>query len=72
MTPDIFDSARKHGVDDSRMLHAYRNAFRSIPEADLTILVGDDGSGRVLEVGVVRTGEGDVIVHAMPARRKYL
>ena len=54
------------------MLHAYRNAFKSMPEADMTILVGDDGSGRVLEIGVVRTADGDLIAHAMPARQKYL
>lgn len=72
MDPHVHPSARRHGVDDSRILHAYRNAFKSIPEADMTILVGDDGSGRVLEVGVVRTDDGDLIAHAMPARQKYL
>jgi len=38
----------------------------------MTILVGDDGFGRILEVGVVRMDEGDLIAHAMPARSKYL
>ena len=38
----------------------------------MTILVGDDGSGRVLEIGVDRAIGGDVIAHAMPARQKYL
>ena len=54
------------------MLHAYRNAFKAHPQGDMTVLVGDDGSGRLLEVGVARTDEGDVIAHAMPARSKYL
>ena len=72
MDPYIHPSARRHGVADSRMIHAYRNAFKSIPQADMTILVGDDGSGRVLEVGVVRTDDGDLIAHAMPVRQKYL
>ena len=72
MDPIIHPSARRHGVLDFRMLHAYRNAFKAVPEKKMTMLVGDDGSGRVLEVGVERTDEGDLIIHAMPARQKYL
>jgi hypothetical protein len=35
--------------------------------------VGADRSGRLLEVGVVRDEENrPVIVHAMPARRRFL
>ena len=72
MDPLIHPSARRHGVSDSGMLHAYRNPFKAVPEGVMTMLVGDDGSGRVLEVGVERTDDGDLIIHAMPARRKYL
>lgn len=72
MDPLILRSARRHGVPDSLMLHAYWNTFKTVQEGDMTILVGDDGFGRMLEVGVYRTDEGDVIAHAMRARRKYL
>lgn len=72
MTPLVLPSARRHGISERDILHAYRNAFKAVPEGDMTMLVGDDGSGRVLEVGVVRTDDGDLITHAMPAREKYL
>ena len=41
---------------------------------DLHMLIGADPSGRLLEIGVVfgRQEDVDVIVHAMPARRKFL
>jgi hypothetical protein len=32
------------------------------------MLVGADRAGRLLEVGVVESADGDVIVHAMSAR----
>ena len=38
----------------------------------LTMFVGGDSAGNVLEVGVVDSADGPVIVHAMPARPKYL
>ncbi len=72
MNPLVHSSARRHGVRDSQMMHAYRNSFRIFAVGEVTMLVGDDGSGRILEIGVLRTDEGDLIIHAMPARRKYL
>ena len=62
--PVILSSARKHGVTDIDMLHAYLD--------DLTMLIGADSSGRVLEVGVASAEGFDFIVHAMPARLKFL
>lgn len=72
MNPRILPSARRHGISDQALVHAYHNAFKAVGEGDRTILVGDDGSGRLVEVGVVRTDDGDVIIHAMRARLKYL
>lgn len=76
MTPEpvIASSARRHGVDDEDMLHAYRNATdaRAVDEG-LVMLVGPDRSGAVLEIGMVRSDDGTaVIVHAMKARPKFL
>jgi hypothetical protein len=72
MDPVILASARKHGVTDNDMLHAYRNPIRVFDLDDLVMLIGADHRGRALEVGVV-TAEGvGFIVHAMPARPKFL
>jgi hypothetical protein len=36
------------------------------------MLVGADSAGNLLEVGVLDSADGPIIVHAMPARAKYL
>jgi hypothetical protein len=72
MDPVILASTRRHGVADEDMLHAYRNPIRVYDFDDLTMLVGADGAGRLLEVGTA-TAEGiEFIIHAMPARPKFL
>ena len=72
MEPVILRSARRHGVRDHDMMHAYRNPIRVFDLDDLTMLIGPDEAARPLEIGVAR-GEGiDFIVHAMPARPKFL
>ena len=48
----VLASARKHGVTDADMLHAYRHPIRVFDLDGLTMLVGADDSGRMLEVGV--------------------
>lgn len=76
MTPEpvIASSARRHGVDDRDMLHAYRNAIDAWAlDEGLVMLVGPDRSGALLEIGMVRSDDGTaVIVHAMKARPKFL
>ena len=65
-------SARKHGVPDEDMLHAYRNPIRVFELEDLTMLIGPAQSASLLEIGVA-TAEGiDFIVHAMAARPRFL
>ena len=54
--PLIAISARKHGVRDHDMIHAFNHP----------ILVDD------LEVGIIDSSDGPIIIHAMPARPKYL
>lgn len=72
MDPVVLTSARKHGIPDEEMLHAYRNPIRVFDLDGLTMLIGADDSGRMLEVGVA-VGDGvEFIVHAMPARPKFL
>jgi hypothetical protein len=72
MDPVVVATARKHGVNDDDMLHAYRNPIRVFGLDDLIMLIGADQAGNLLELGVA-TGEGvEFIVHAMPARRRFL
>ncbi len=72
MDPVILASARKHGVTDNDMLHAYRSPIKVFGLDDPVMLIGTDESGRALELGVA-TAEGvEFIVHAMPARPKFL
>jgi hypothetical protein len=51
--PVIVGSARKHGIADEDMLHAYRNPIRAFESDGLVMLVGPDRNGALLEVGVV-------------------
>ena len=72
MDPVILGSARRHGVRDHAILHAYRNPMRRFDLEDLRILIGPDETGRFLEIGVTSAEGLEFVVHAMPARRKYL
>ncbi len=72
MDPVILGSARKHEVTDEDILHAYRNPIRVFDFDDLTMLIGPDHATRLLEVGVVSAEGVEFIVHAMPARDKFL
>ena len=71
--PVIAASARRHGVSDDVILHAFDNATRSEDiDEGLVMLVGPDQAGNLYEIGVISSDEGPVVVHAMPARDKYL
>ena len=72
MDPVIVARARKHGISDDDMLHAYRNPIRVFELDDLVMLIGGDESGRILEIGVAAAEGIEFIVHAMPARDKFL
>lgn len=69
----IIDNARKHGVIDEDVLHAFNNPI-SYEDLDdgFIMIIGPSRSAQLLEVGVVDTDHGPVIVHAMTARRKYM
>lgn len=70
----IEPSARKHGVQDEDMRHAFRHHWRRIETDDVarTVFIGPSTSGEPLEVVVVSDEAGAAIIHAMAARRKYL
>ena len=71
MEPVILASARKHGVSDDDMLHAYRHPTRVLQLDDLVMLIGPSQTGQLLEIGVSRADGIDFIIHAMPARPKF-
>jgi nitrate reductase beta subunit len=68
----ILDAARKHGVVDEDMRHALRHPIRVFRNNDLTMVIGPDRATRILEVGVVVKRGVEVVIHAMPARSKFL
>ena len=71
---DIEASARKHGVSDDDMLHALRNHWQAFEtdDPDATMYIGPARNAEALEVGVVNDEEGTAVIHAMPARPKFL
>ncbi|MCY3925822.1 MAG: hypothetical protein OXG52_10035 [bacterium] len=72
MQPVILGSARKHGVSDEDILHAYRNPIRLFDLDDVVMVIGPDRAARLLEVGIARREGVHFIVHAMQARNRYL
>ena len=71
---DIEASARKRGVSDDDMQHAFRHHWRAFEteDSDVTMFIGPSTEAEPLEVGVVSDRDGIAIVHAMPARPKFL
>lgn len=67
--PVIADSARKHGILDEDILHAWRNQIGAKYHGEgFTMAVGPSQSADLLEIGTVDADDGLVIVHAMQAR----
>ena len=71
--PLIASSARKHSVHDHDMIHAFKNPmFVDDNDDGFVMFVGADTSGNLLEIGVIESVDGPIIIHAMAARPKYL
>ncbi|QOM48302.1 hypothetical protein [Mycobacterium tuberculosis] len=71
---EVRASARKHGINDDAMLHAYRNALRYVEleyhgEVQL-LVIGPDQTGRLLEL-VIPADELPRIIHANVLRPKF-
>ena len=72
---EIVPSARRHAVSDDNIRHAFANAVAAITtsdQPDFTMLIGPDLAAQLLEIGVVSDDDNDYVIHAMPARAKYL
>jgi hypothetical protein len=72
--PTIARTGYRHGIDIEDTLHAYRNAMYVVVGADdMDMAIGPASDGRLLEIGFIRSGEGEVVIlHSMPARKKFL
>lgn len=68
--PLIATSARKHRIHDHDMIHAFNHP--TFVDDGFVMFVGADTSGNLLEVGVIESVDGPIIIHAMTARPKYL
>lgn len=71
---EITPGALKHGVDPDDIRHALRYFVRVTHTADphVTMHIGPSRTGALLEVGLVNTEDRSAVVHAMPARHKFL
>lgn len=71
--PLVLQSATRHRVAPADALHAWAYALDAFTLGDgLVMYVGPDRSGRLLEVGLVDWHGELAIVHAMPARFRFL
>lgn len=72
----ISDSARKHGVDDEDIVHAWENAIRYVEYEyqgeERLLVIGADRHGRMPELVAVPVDEPARIVHADRLRPKFL
>ncbi len=75
MGVEIHQSARRHGIDDTDMLHAIEHslAVEDLGEdPDRWLVIGPDAAGNLLELVVLVNSEGDeTIIHCMPLRPVY-
>ena len=71
---EILVSAHKHGVTDEDIHHAVANVIRYHDLDDgLVMAVVPTQAGDLVEVGIVTADDTEpFIVHAMPARAKFL
>ncbi|MGS2808933.1 hypothetical protein [Nocardia sp. MW-W600-9] len=72
---EILASARKHGVADADILHAWENALRYVElemyGEDRILVLGPDRAGRMLELIAVPPNGPVRIIHADNMRAKF-
>jgi hypothetical protein len=67
----IHPSARRHGVRDEEIEHAYRRAVAWVElgeDPPRYLVVGPDRTGNLLEIVVILVDAGVLAIHAMPLR----
>lgn len=71
--PIVLHSASRHGVAEDDALHAWAFATAAYHvTGDMVMYIGPSRAGALLEIGVVDWHDTLAIVHAMPARKKFL
>jgi hypothetical protein len=68
---EIHRSARRHGVPDDDITHAYINAIAWLELDDdppRYLVAGPNTAGNLLELVLLETGDGALVIHAMPLR----
>ncbi len=69
----IAESARKHGVSDDDIRHAYAHPIRVFDlDEGFTMVIGANHAAIIYEIGVVDGVPAPVVVRAMKARDKFL
>jgi hypothetical protein len=72
---EIAGSARKHGIADTQILHAWENAIRYVEYEyqgeDRLLVIGPTTSGTLLELVAVPVTEPTRIIHADNLRPKF-
>ncbi len=72
---EIFGSARKHGLEDADIQHAWLNAIRLVEfdydGEERLLVIGADRRGRLLELVAVPAGSPTRIIHADLLRPKF-
>jgi hypothetical protein len=70
---EIHDTARRHGVADADIEHAYEQAVTWIELGDdppRYLVIGPDRAGNLLELVVIHTeGAVALVIQSMPLRR---
>ena len=67
----ITASAHDHGITDDDIRHALRNIIATADDPhddDVTLFLGPDRAVNLIEIGVLGTDDGPLIIHAMAAR----
>lgn len=72
---EIRQSARRHGIDDADIHHAWVNAIRLIEYdydgEDRLLVIGPDRQGRMLELVAVPADQPARVIHADRLRPKF-
>ena len=72
---EVTPSARKHGVEDADIQHAWRNAMRLVEYEclgeDRLLVIGPDRQGRLLELVAVPAQAPVRVIHADRLRPKF-
>lgn len=72
---EIKRAARKHGITDAAIRHAWEHALRYVEfeydGEDRLLVIGADESGNLLELVAVPLGEPTAVIHADHLRPKF-